>query len=112
VTPRSSEADFEVMFAELGMKPPHIVAHVHSALSTLVTVASSDLLSILPQQWLEFPATAERLIGLQLVEKMPAAPVCIVRRHDMPLTPMAEHLCDLMRRAGGHYIARRRKLPA
>ena len=112
VTPRSSEADFEVMFAELGMKPPHIVAHVHSALSTLVTVASSDLLSILPQQWLEFPATAERLIGLQLVEKMPAAPVCIVRRHDMPLTPMAEHLCDLMRRAGGHYVARRRKLPA
>ncbi|MGE0742637.1 MAG: LysR substrate-binding domain-containing protein [Hyphomonadaceae bacterium] len=106
---RSSEADFNAMFAEFGVKPPRIAMHVNSALMTLITVASSDLLTIVPQQWLEFPATGERIVGLDLKEKLESAPLCIVRRHDMPLTPMAEHFCDLMRRASGHYVTRRNK---
>jgi DNA-binding transcriptional LysR family regulator len=100
---RSTEGDFDAMFERLGLPEPRIVLHARSALVTLLTVATSDLLTILPPQWLEFPETANWIISLDLEEEMVAAPMCIVRRQDMPLTPLAEHLCDLMRRAGAHY---------
>jgi hypothetical protein len=33
-------------------------------------------------------------------------PVCLVRRSAIPLTPMAEYLCDLFRRAAADYETR------
>ena len=48
----------------------------------------------------------EQELGATLFERHAAAPICIVRRPDMPLTPMAEYLCDMMRRVGGHYAHR------
>jgi LysR family transcriptional regulator, regulator of abg operon len=102
-----SEADFDEMFEKLGLPKPRIVMHARSALVTMMAVATSDLLAILPQQWLESPATGDSLVALNVAEFMPAAPICMVRRHDMPLTPMAEYLCDMMRRSAGHYQHRR-----
>lgn len=104
---RGIDDDVDRLFEAQGLKPPKIVLTARSALITLLAIANSDLLAILPQQWLEFPMTADRLTGIPLFEPLPAAPVCIVRRHDMPLTPMAEFLCDLVRRSGGHYTHRR-----
>lgn len=104
---RSSEADFSNIFEAHGLPAPQVVVHARSALITLLSVASSDLLTILPQQWLEFPATAERVCALPLIEALEAAPVCIVRRRDLPLTPMAEFLSDTMRRVALHYSKRR-----
>lgn len=105
---RSTEGDLEVAFERLGLPAPNIVVHARSALITLLTVANSDLLTILPQQWIEFPLTANLVEPLQLDEGvMTAAPMCIARRQDMPLTPVAEYLCDLMRRAGEHFVHRR-----
>ena len=102
VAERLTEGDFAQALVELGLPNPRIALHSRSALITMLTVANTDLLTVLPQQWLDFSLTAP------LVEALPlpafhAAPICIVRRHDMPLTPLAEHLCDLMRRAGTHY---------
>jgi DNA-binding transcriptional LysR family regulator len=91
------------MFARLGLPQPKIVLHARSALVTLMAVANSDLLSILPQQWLDYPEIASWIVALDLGEPMVAAPMCIVRRHDMPLTPLAEYLCDLTRRAALAY---------
>lgn len=107
---RSTEGDFDTLFEEAGLPPPQIVLHARSALITLIAVANSDLLTILPQQWLDFPETANLLIALDVAEPVVAPPMCIVRRQDMPLTPMAEYLSDLMRRAGTHYDYRQRKL--
>ncbi|GLS99360.1 LysR family transcriptional regulator [Sphingobium jiangsuense] len=100
---RTSEADFERMFERAGLPPPHIVMHSRSTLVTLLLVASSDLLTILPKQWLEYPLAAGQFLSLTVDDPLVAAPVCIVRRRDVPLTPMAERLCDLLRRAGTHY---------
>ena len=82
--------------------------HCPSALVALSMVVNSDLLTIMPQQWLEFAPTGERVEALRKIAPMPAAPICIVRRHDFPLTPMAEHLCDLMRKVGTNYAHRRK----
>lgn len=99
---RSTEGDFDQMFADAGLPPPSIAIHARSALISMVTIANSDLLTVLPQQWLDFPMTAALVAPLK-IKSVGAAPMCIVRRRDLPLTPMAEHLCDLMRRAGTHY---------
>ena len=101
---RSTEGDFEDSLAEFGLHDPQIVLQSRSALITLITVANSDLLTVVPQQWLDSPVSAQ----VEALDLPPfrAAPICIVRRPDMPLTPMAEYLCDMMRRAGVHYAHR------
>jgi LysR family transcriptional regulator of abg operon len=104
---RSSEADFESYLRDMGIDRPRIVMHTRSSLATLVAVMTSDLLTVLPQQWLEFGPTAQGLDTSNLIGPMVAAPICIVRRSDLPLTPMAEYLSDLIRRTGEIYGRRR-----
>jgi LysR family transcriptional regulator, regulator of abg operon len=74
--------------------------HSRSSLATLVAVMTSDLLTILPRQWLEFGLTAQGLDTFNVIGPMVAAPVCIVRRSDLTLTPMAECLSDPTDRGG------------
>ena len=105
---RSTEGDFEDSLAEFGLHNPQIVVQSRSALITMLTVANSNLLTVLPQQWLDLPVTASLVEALNL-PPFRAAPICIIRRPDMPLTPMAEYLCDMIRRAGVQYAHR---LPA
>lgn len=100
------EAEFDDMFeAQLG-KPPKIVMYAQSALMTLMMVSSSDLLTILPQQWMEVPLPGNNLVRIDISEKLPALNMCVVRRRGLPLTPMAEFLSDAIRRAGIHYVYR------
>lgn len=100
---RRSEADFYCILHESGISNPHIVMHTRSALATFISVINSDLLTVVPQQWLEFRPTADYLTMINLTDFAVAAPVCIVRRSDLPLTPMAEYLSDLIRREGANY---------
>ena len=104
---RGTDGDFDLMFKEHGLPMPNIVLHARSALITLLAVANSDLLTILPQQWLDFQPTANMFDALELKETLMVAPICIVRRQDMPLTPLAERFSDLMRRAAENYVRRR-----
>jgi DNA-binding transcriptional LysR family regulator len=96
-----SEADFEGFFAGLGMSRPRVVMHTHSALQTLLAVASSDMLSAVPRQWLESPVLGNHVRALPHVGPISGPPVCIVSQTGVPLTPMAEYFCDMMRRRAG-----------
>ena len=100
---RSTEGDFDGEFQRLGLPLPNIVVHARSALVTMLTVANSDLLTILPQQWLDGAINRDLFDALDLEEPLITTQICIVRRHGLPLTPMAEHLCDQMRKAGLNY---------
>jgi DNA-binding transcriptional LysR family regulator len=101
---RRDEADFDAMFERTDLPLPEIVVHTGSIMTTLMAVANSDLLTILPMQWLAFsPAGGQQVEAIKLVDSLQAAPVCIVRRNDLPLTPLAERLCDMMRKAGLNY---------
>ena len=104
---RGTDGDFDLIFKEHGLPMPNVVLHARSALITLLAVANSDLLTILPQQWLDFQPTANLFDALDLQETLMVAPICIVRRQDMPLTPLAERFSDLMRRAAENYVRRR-----
>lgn len=100
---RTSEADFDQMFERSGLPPPEIVMHSRSMLITLLVLVSSDLLTILPKQWLEALFVVGYIQELRVGDPLIAAPVCIVRRRDVPLTPLAERMCDQLRRIGVHY---------
>lgn len=99
---RVIEGDFEAMFERAGLPRPDIVVHARSAMITLLALADSDMLTVVPRQWLDLPHLAGMIAPLGL-PPLPAASIAIVRRRDMPLTPIAEHLCDLIRRVGTHY---------
>ena len=96
------EADFEEMFARAGLPRPVIVVNARSALVTMLAVANSDLLTVVPQQWVDLPLLADTIAPLAL-PPLVSAPIAIVRRPDMPLTPIAEYLCDMVRRVGVQY---------
>jgi LysR family transcriptional regulator, regulator of abg operon len=93
-----AENELAPMFAQYGLPPPKIAVQAHSMLTIFVSVTYSDLLIMIPKQWTEFPFTRDALQKIDVVEKLPAPPIYIVRRTDIPPTPAAEFFCDLMRR--------------
>ncbi len=103
LTDRSREADFADWLRELGLPSPRVVMHTRSALQTVLAVAASDLLTVVPRQWLELPELAGRLEALPVTRPVSAAPVCMVRQSSIPLTPLAERLSDIVRRVAQHY---------
>ncbi|MCP3731120.1 LysR substrate-binding domain-containing protein [Sphingomonas sp. MG17] len=101
---RRDEADFEAIFERAGLPLPNIVMHSRSATVTVLAIANTDMLTILPIQWLdEFALGGQYIDMIPLEQPLHAAPVCIVRRGDLPLTPLAEGLCDMVRGAGLNY---------
>lgn len=105
LSPMIVEGDFEDMFVRAGLPRPNIVVNSRSALITMLAIADSDLLTVVPRQWLDLPLLAGVIEPLALTP-LAAAPIAIVRRQDMPLTPIAEYLCDMMRRVGLQYAHR------
>lgn len=103
----ASGAELDPLFERYGLPKPQVEMLAPSALSMIVSAANSDLLMMLPEQWLAFPSTRELLQPFQVVEPLPAAPICFVQLARMPLTPAAEHLADMLKRAAQHHVRSR-----
>lgn len=102
-----AEEELGPLFAQHGLPPPKLVMKSHSALTFLVSIVYSDLLMMLPVQWIQSPLFhAVRPILVR--ETLPAPPICLVRRAGMPLTPAGEFMCDLLRRGVVHLLHDRR----
>ncbi len=95
-----AEDDLVRLFASHGLAAPQVVLQARSAMSIMVALAHSDLLAMLPVQWGEFPLTGNTLQTLRITETLPAPAIVLVRRPDLPLTPAAEFLCDVLLRPG------------
>jgi LysR family transcriptional regulator, regulator of abg operon len=96
--------DSEVIsvFQAAGLDPPHIAMEAGSAMSLIWIVKSSDLLAPLSARWLEFIDEVRVLERFPVRDVPNAAPICSVRRGNMPLTPAAEYWNDL----AGRFAAR------
>lgn len=95
----NSEAELFPLFERHGLPNPVIAVEAQSALSMITVAASSDILAMLPRQWLDFTRTGRLLTQIPVREELAAPAICIVSRASLPLTPVAEHLCDLFRRS-------------
>ncbi|MGD9943717.1 MAG: LysR substrate-binding domain-containing protein [Burkholderiaceae bacterium] len=97
-----AEEELGPLFAQHGLPSPKLVLQAHSALSFQAVMAYSDLLMMLPVQWIRSPLLKSAVRPIHVRELLPAPPICLVRYTALPLTPAAEYFCDLMRRAARH----------
>jgi DNA-binding transcriptional LysR family regulator len=97
------------LFAQHGLPAPRVVVQGHSALTFLVAVAYSDLLTMLPMQWTDFAPTHDTLQRIDVAEKLPAPPICLAWRSGLRPTPAADYFCDMIRRASLHLKTRTRR---
>jgi len=93
-----ADQDLQQLFASHGLPAPNILLHARSALSMMVALANSDLLAILPVQWDEFALTKNALEVVRIREVLPAPAIVLVKRPDLPLTPAAGYLVDMLLR--------------
>jgi LysR family transcriptional regulator of abg operon len=99
----NAEEKFAQVFAQHGLPAPLVVAQAESMLSMLMMVMSSDVLAISLRQYNELPLTRSALQVIEVKEALPAPEVVIIRRAALPLTPAAEYLADMFRRASSNY---------
>jgi DNA-binding transcriptional LysR family regulator len=102
---RKAEEELGPLFAQHGLPGPNLVMQSHSALTFIMAITSSDLLMMLPVQWITSPLTRDMLQTISVTEPLPAPPICVVRRAGLPLTPAAEYFCDMIRRAAERLAA-------
>jgi LysR family transcriptional regulator, regulator of abg operon len=86
-------------FRTLGLPPPRIGVRVTSALAALITVVNSELLWLVPPQFTRHPGAAALLERVNVKENLGVPTISLVTRSRLPLTPAAEFLSDLVRRA-------------
>jgi DNA-binding transcriptional LysR family regulator len=94
-----AEEELGPLFEKHGLPPPRLALKAQSALTFITALAQSDLLMMLPVQWLQYPLLNGVFQEIRVREPLPAPPVCIVQRTGLPLTPAAEYYCTLARRA-------------
>ena len=95
----SPEIELVPLFDSLDLPRPRTTVRAHTSMSMIMVASSTDLLTIVPQQWLGFARDTGRLMYIPIQEELRAPPICIVSKSSLPLTPAAEHLADLFRRA-------------
>jgi DNA-binding transcriptional LysR family regulator len=94
----NAEQDLAQLFARHGLPPPRVMVHTRTALSLMTALTSTDLLAMVPVQWQDYAATRGTLHPIRVRERLPAPDVVLVTRQGLPMTPAAEHLCDLLLR--------------
>ncbi len=98
-----SELELNPVFARHALPPPRIEIEAETALSKIVVVAYSNLLAMLPQQWLPILEATSVVRRIAVREDLAAPSTCSVTRARLPLTPAAEYLSDLLNRAAGQH---------
>ncbi|NIB43407.1 LysR family transcriptional regulator [Pseudomaricurvus alkylphenolicus] len=94
-----ADAELSPLFQKYGFKTPRIALYAHSALTMMTAAAGSDLLTMLPKQWVQFSWAQSLLHRIKVKEHLEAPAMYMVRRASLPLTPAAEYFGDMIRRA-------------
>jgi LysR family transcriptional regulator, regulator of abg operon len=110
----TSKAENELgdLFKRYGLPPPTLALQCQSALTLLTSLANSDLLAMAPSQWIESAFASHILTTIPVREEISAPSIVLVKRSDVPLSPAAGHLLDLMKRAVGNVEVPRPRRPA
>jgi DNA-binding transcriptional LysR family regulator len=93
-----AEDELQEIFAHYRLPEPRLAVRSQSALTTMMALLNTDFLAMLPVQWTDFPIIGQALISIPVRESLPAPPLVVIRRSELPLTPAAEFFVDLLRR--------------
>jgi LysR family transcriptional regulator, regulator of abg operon len=100
-----AEEELNAVFSERGLAPPKLAMRTQSALSLMLALANTDLLAMVPVQWVGFEPIRHSLSRIDLEDVLRAPPIVVVQRASLPLTPAADYFNDLLRRAAAPYAA-------
>ena len=95
-----AEEEMGELFRCHGLGAPRLVLQSQSALTLMVALANSDLLAMVPVQWIEFAPMWGLLEAIKIREALPAPTIVLIHRIGLPLTPAATYFVDMLRRAG------------
>jgi LysR family transcriptional regulator, regulator of abg operon len=98
ITPQA-EKELGALFKRNGLAEPKLALRSQSALTLLTCLAHSDLLAMAPAQWTLTPFANRILTAIPVTEELSAPPIIAVRRADVPPSPAAGYLIDLIERA-------------
>ena len=108
-----ADAEFGELFRSHRLPSPRVIARtVGGGLSLITLLSNTDLLAIVPRQWLEYSPLRGTLQKIDIREPIAAPPICLIRRAALPLTPAAEYLSDLLRRASARHGVRGAEAPS
>jgi LysR family transcriptional regulator of abg operon len=94
-----AEAEFNDLFVRHGLAAPRLALSCQTALSWISAVANSNFLALTARQWADTPLVTNVLQMVKVTEVLAGPSIVIMQRAAIPLTPAAEHLGDLVRRA-------------
>lgn len=101
ITPKA-ENELGDLFKLHALPPPLLALRSQSSLTLLTCLANSDLLAMVPAQWVASPFANRVLTAIPVKEELWAPPIIVVKRSDVPLAPAATFLLDLVKRSAGH----------
>ena len=93
------QAEFNELFERHGLPRPRLALSAESLLTWLVGLHSTDMLAISPLLYAESALLNTRVVRVAVEEALPGPPIALVQRAAIPLTPAAEDLAGLLRRA-------------
>jgi LysR family transcriptional regulator, regulator of abg operon len=93
-----ADDELGALFKKHGLPAPRLVAQTQSALSLIMMLLYSDMLAMLPVQFMQFALAKGAMTSIPVKENLPAPPMVMVRRAGLSLTPAAEYLVELMRK--------------
>ena len=93
-----AQEELREVFLSYNLPEPRLAVRSQSALSTVVPLMHSDLLVMVPDQLRLFSVYADALAAIPVKETLPCRPTVTVRRGDVPPTPAAQFLIDLIQR--------------
>jgi LysR family transcriptional regulator of abg operon len=97
ITPKA-EKELGALFKRHGLVEPKLALRSQSALTLLTCLAHTDLLAMAPAQWTLTPFANRILTAIPVGEELSAPPIIAVRRADVPPSPAAGYLLDLIER--------------
>jgi molybdate transport repressor ModE-like protein len=93
-----AEKEFSGVFTGRGLPVPKLAMQAETALTWISAVLSTDMLVMVPDQWVDAPITRHLLAPLPIQESLAGVSMTLVRRSNVPSTPASEYFCDLLRR--------------
>lgn len=95
--PRGPGAVIEEAFSAAGLPAPRQGMVCESFLALPGIVARSTYMTTLPRKVFEMSSFRPELHEVPVADPLPQPTACVVRRHDLPLTPAANHLIGWIR---------------
>jgi DNA-binding transcriptional LysR family regulator len=96
------DTEFEALFRSHRLPIPRADVLCESLIALVSLLAESDLLALLPEQWVKSPLTSKLLERIPVREEIDAPDICLIRREGLPLTPAAEAFSDALLREAGY----------